>query len=106
VADKVHAFVTDLISLADMRLDADPGSTPSILELFGHGTPPHGLTRWGRAFLYALYNTDQWTKLETPELELNMVRYRTIGGRAAARLSRRRRINTMTWSLSTRRIAP
>jgi hypothetical protein len=64
-----------LIGLADMRLDADLGPTPSILELFGGGTPPQGLTVWDRALLHALYDTDQWTHLEVPELELNMVRY-------------------------------
>lgn len=63
-----------LSSLADVRLDAEPGSTPSILQLFGHGTPPQGLTLWDRALLYALYNTSQWTNLEVPELELTMVR--------------------------------
>jgi hypothetical protein len=63
-----------LVSLADVQLDADPGTTPSILQLFGHGTPPQGLTVWDRALLYSLYNTSVWSKLQLPELEITMVR--------------------------------
>lgn len=62
-----------LVSLVDVRLDADPGSEPSILQLFGHGTLPQGLTVWDRALLYSLYNTSQWSKLQLPELEMTMV---------------------------------
>jgi len=63
-----------LVGLADVRPDSDPGSAPSILGLFGHGTHQQGLTRWDRALLYSLYDTTKWQKLEIPELELTMVR--------------------------------
>jgi hypothetical protein len=63
-----------LIGLADVRFDANSTAVPSILELFGHGTPPQGLTRWDRALLYSLYNTSHMSTLEVPEMELTMVR--------------------------------
>lgn len=62
-----------LISLADVRLHADPGPVPSILELFGHATPPPGLTRWDRALLYSLYDTSRADSLQVPEMETTMV---------------------------------
>jgi hypothetical protein len=62
-----------LVSLADVQLDADPGTAPSILQLFSHGAPPEGLTVWDRALLYSLYNTSLWSKLQLPELEMTMV---------------------------------
>jgi hypothetical protein len=65
-----------LVGLADVRLEADSTPVSSILELFGHGTPPQGLTRWDRALLYSLYNTDQMTNanVQVPEIEITMVR--------------------------------
>ena len=62
-----------LVGLADVRLDTDSTPVPSILELFGHGTPPQGLTRWDRALLYSLYNTSHRSRLEVPEMEITMV---------------------------------
>jgi hypothetical protein len=64
-----------LIGLVDVRLDADPAPVPSILELFGHATPPQGLTRWDRALLYSLYNTSQADRLQVSEMEVDMVRH-------------------------------
>jgi hypothetical protein len=63
-----------LVGLADVRLDADSTPVPSILELFGHGTSPQGLTRWDRALLYALYNTTHLSALELPAMEITMTR--------------------------------
>ncbi|MGH8336069.1 MAG: hypothetical protein ACRETL_04435 [Gammaproteobacteria bacterium] len=62
-----------LIGLADVRLESDSIPVPSILELFGHGTSPQGLTRWDRALLYSLYNTSHRSRLEVPEMEVTMV---------------------------------
>jgi hypothetical protein len=62
-----------LIGLADVRLDADPSPVPSILELFGHATPPQGLTQWDRALLYSLYDTSREDRLQLPEMETTMV---------------------------------
>lgn len=69
-----------LISLAQVHLQADHGSEPSILQLFGHTRPPQGMTTWDRGLLYALYNTSQcpmhracaW--LQEFEMQLTMVR--------------------------------
>lgn len=63
-----------LVSLADLRPDADSIPVPSILDLFGHGIPPQGLTRWDRALLYSLYNTSHLSTLEVPEMEITMTR--------------------------------
>jgi hypothetical protein len=64
-----------LVGLANLRLEGGPTPVPSILELFGAGTPPKGLTLWDRALLYSLYNTSPWQQLQMPELELTMARY-------------------------------
>jgi len=65
-----------LAGLADVRLDAHPAPQPSILELFGHGAPPQGLTRWDRALLYSVYDTSRgpW---QTQDIELDMATYLT-----------------------------
>lgn len=62
-----------LISLADVRQDADPAPVPSILELFGHAAPPQELTQWDRALLYSLYDTNREDSLQLPEMETTMV---------------------------------
>jgi len=62
-----------LVTLADVRLDADPTSAPSILWLFSRSTPPPGLSSWDQALLYSLYNTNQADKLQVPEMESTMV---------------------------------
>ncbi|MGH8319204.1 MAG: hypothetical protein ACREUL_14710 [Steroidobacteraceae bacterium] len=63
-----------MVGLADLRLDADSTPVPSILQLFGHGVPPQGLTRWDRALLYSLYNTShRSSSLEMSEMETMMV---------------------------------
>lgn len=61
-----------LIGLADLRSDVGSTAVPSILDLFGHGKPPQGLTPWDRAFLYSLYNTTHMSVLEVPEMEITM----------------------------------
>jgi hypothetical protein len=63
-----------LVTLADVRLDADPTSAPSILWLFSHALPPQGLSTWDQALLYSLYNTSQTSKLQVSEMEFAMVR--------------------------------
>jgi hypothetical protein len=63
-----------LIGLADVRLDADPSSVPSILGLFDQQKPPRAMTEWDRALLYSLYNTSQADKMQRSEMELTMVR--------------------------------
>jgi hypothetical protein len=63
-----------MVGLSDVRPDVDRTAVPSILELFGHGKPPQGLTRWDRALLYALYNTGHRSRLGVPQLEIAMIR--------------------------------
>ena len=64
-----------LVGLADVRLDADPGSAPSILRLFaGDATAPPGLTPWDQALLYSLYTTRQADKEQVLDIESTMVR--------------------------------
>jgi len=63
-----------LVGLADVRLDADPGTAPSILRLFaGRMTPPPGLTPWDQALLYSLYRTRQADKQQVQDMESTMV---------------------------------
>ena len=64
-----------LVGLAEMRLDADPGSAPSILRLVsGDAAAPPGLTPWDQALLYSLYTTRQEDKLQVQDMESTMVR--------------------------------
>lgn len=67
------ADYTALVGLADIRLDADPGATPSILQLFGHASPPQSLSPWDQALLYSLYHTRQAAKLQMSQVESTMV---------------------------------
>lgn len=63
-----------LVGLADVRLDADPGTAPSILRLFsGHATAPPGLTPWDQALLFSLYNTRQADKQQMQDMVSTMV---------------------------------
>lgn len=62
-----------LISLADVRQSADPVPVASILRLFGHATPPQGLSAWDQALLYSLYNTSPASTLQVQEIEHAMV---------------------------------
>jgi hypothetical protein len=50
-----------MVGLADFALDDDFGDAPTILRLFAQTpqTRPKELTEWDRAFLSALYHTDQ-----------------------------------------------
>jgi hypothetical protein len=63
-----------LASLAGVRSHPDPGRQPSILQLFGPGTPPQGMTAWDRALLHALYGTSRWGPRQRTAVELAMVR--------------------------------
>jgi uncharacterized protein len=59
-----------MIGLADVRLDPDTGTVPTILRLFERvKAAPEGLSRWDRALLYALYNTSQASVLQVSEIE-------------------------------------
>lgn len=64
-----------LVGLADVRPGSNSLPVPSILRLFGHGSPPQALTPWDRALLYSLYNTNQMSKLQVQEVEITMTRH-------------------------------
>lgn len=63
-----------LTGLAQVRLEADPASAPTILSLFRD--PQHApatLTSWDRALLYSLYTTDQASTMEVPLIRTTML---------------------------------
>jgi len=59
-----------MVGLADLDLGADVGSAPTILRLFNAPADarPAGLTAWDRAFLTALYRTEESPKNLRAEL--------------------------------------
>ena len=69
-----------MIGLAQIRLQADTGTAPSILHLFQGSDPqPQGLSPWDEAFLHSLYSTEQSNVLEVPIIEGRM--FKQIVGR-------------------------
>ena len=69
-----------MIGLAQIRVQADTGTAPSILHLFQGSDPqPPGLSPWDEAFLQSLYTTDQSSVLEVPIIEDRM--FKQIVGR-------------------------
>jgi hypothetical protein len=62
-----------MMGLAQIRVQADTGTAPSILHLFQGSDPqPLGLSPWDEAFLHSLYTTDQSSVLEVPIIEDRM----------------------------------
>jgi hypothetical protein len=69
-----------MMGLAQIRVQADTGTAPSILHLFQGSDPqPLGLSPWDEAFLHGLYTTDQSSVLEVPIIEDRM--FKQIVGR-------------------------
>jgi hypothetical protein len=69
-----------MIGLAEIRVQADTGTAPSILHLFQGGDPqPQGLSPWDEAFLQSLYITEQSSVVEVPIIEDRM--FKQIIGR-------------------------
>jgi hypothetical protein len=70
--------LTDYIAMAGL-IDVDPnanlGDAPSILRLFtlAPSERPAGLTAWDRAFLRALYHTDQRSPVQRTQIVTKMV---------------------------------
>ena len=60
--------------LAEIREDAEPGSAPTILHLFGDTSAarPTGLSSWDQAFLKALYTTKQENVMQLDEIKLQL----------------------------------
>jgi hypothetical protein len=64
-----------MAGLAEIRVDADLGGTPTILRLFHDSKePPQALSPWDQAFLYSLYNTSQASTLQASTITLDMVK--------------------------------
>jgi hypothetical protein len=61
---------------AKLKPDAHPGDAPTILTLFNaaHEAAPSGLTAWDKAFLTALYATEQKSKLQRSQIARSMLR--------------------------------
>jgi len=59
-----------MVSLADIRADADAGTAPTILRLLQdpRHSPP-GMTMWDQALLYSIYNTRQASVLQMSDME-------------------------------------
>ncbi|HEX4242569.1 MAG TPA: hypothetical protein VHZ53_14265 [Steroidobacteraceae bacterium] len=65
-----------MTGLAEIRIDADPGSAPSILSLFEpSGKHPPGLTSWDQALLESLYATDQASVLQISNIKTDMLKH-------------------------------
>jgi len=63
-----------MVGLAQIDPDADVGDAPTILRLFTSSPiPPPGLTAWDRAFLSALYHTDQSSPVQRSQIAVRMV---------------------------------
>jgi hypothetical protein len=68
------ADYVSMVGLAQIRLDGDTGTAPSILGLFRESadSPPQGLSLWDRSFLDGLYSTDQSSVLQVSALKTRM----------------------------------
>ena len=60
--------------MAELRLDANLGDAPTILQLFSASQRRPGLTSWDQSFLKALYHTDQTDKMQLSEIKISIVR--------------------------------
>jgi hypothetical protein len=64
-----------MVGLAEIQLDADVGTSPTILRLFSDSdeAKPTGLSAWDSAFLKALYHTSQKTNRQRSAITQSMV---------------------------------
>jgi hypothetical protein len=64
-----------MVGLAEIQLDADVGTLPTILRLFSGSdeAKPTGLSVWDTAFLNALYHTSQKTNRQRSAIAQSMV---------------------------------
>jgi hypothetical protein len=67
------ADYVSMVGLAQIRLDANTGTAPTILGLFlASDSPPQGLSLWDRSFLEGLYDTDQSSTLQVNAIKSRM----------------------------------
>jgi hypothetical protein len=64
-----------IAGLAQIRLDANVGTAPTILHLFtdSANSASPGLSPWDAAFLKALYHTEQSDKMQLSEIKLSIL---------------------------------
>ena len=65
-----------MIGLAEVRLDANMGDAPSILQLFSASgkTPPPGLSPWDQSFIKALYRTRHTDPVQLAAIKTSVVK--------------------------------
>jgi hypothetical protein len=74
------ADYVSMVGLAQIRLDGNTGTAPTILGLFRESdSPPQGLSLWDRSFLEGLYSTDQSSVLQVSRIKAHM--FEQITGR-------------------------
>jgi hypothetical protein len=62
-----------MVGLAQIRVEANTGTAPTILGLFRETQPQiPGLSPWDKAFLRSLYTTDQGSTLEVAMIKRHM----------------------------------
>ena len=62
-----------MVGLAQIRVEADTGTAPSILRVFRETDPQlRVLSPWDKAFLYSLYTTNQSSVLEVSMIKRHM----------------------------------
>ena len=68
-------FVT-LLGLAEVDQDKDYANVPTILSLFKNRerAPSEGMSPWDKAFLKALYSTEQDSVMQTSEMSTSMLK--------------------------------
>jgi hypothetical protein len=69
-----------MVGLAQIRPNADMGTLPTILSVFGNADPrPQGLSSWDQSFLRSLYTTNQSSVLQVGMIKTGM--FEQIAGR-------------------------
>jgi hypothetical protein len=64
-----------MVGLAEIRIDADLGGTPTILRLFQESKdPPQRLSAWDQAFLHSLYTSSQASVMQTSTIKTSMLK--------------------------------
>ena len=65
-----------MVALAEINLDVDVGSVPTILRLFrDRAGPPKALSELDKAFLFALYSVNQASAVQASLMKARMVQH-------------------------------
>lgn len=72
-----------MVGFAQIHLDADTGTAPTILSLFRETEhAPQGLSPWDQSFLHSLYTTDQNSVMQESAIKRGMferIQFEQIG---------------------------